>query len=131
MNIFKIQKRIIRVMSRSGKLDPCRDLFKKLQMLTLQSQYIFSLLLFVIKNRNHFTSNTDIHDINTRYNYDLHLPSTNLSTVQKGVLFSASKIYNHLPWNIKTSKNVKRFKPLLRSYLTERVAGFFHLRRSF
>jgi hypothetical protein len=40
--------------------------------------------------------------------------------VQKGVLLSARKIYNHLPWNIKAlSKDVKQFKPLLRSYLTE------------
>jgi hypothetical protein len=104
----------------SDQLDPCQDLFKKLQILTLQSQYVFSLLLFAVKNRNHFTSNMDIHDINTRYNYDLHLPSTNLSKVQKGVLFSASKIYNHLPWNIKAlSKDIKQFTPLLKSYLTE------------
>jgi hypothetical protein len=41
MNIFKIQKRIIRVMSGSGKLVSCRNLFKELQILTLQSQYIF------------------------------------------------------------------------------------------
>jgi hypothetical protein len=37
MNIFKIQKRIIRIMSGSGKYDSCRDLFKKLQILPLQS----------------------------------------------------------------------------------------------
>jgi hypothetical protein len=66
-------------MSRSGKFDPCRDLFKKLQILTFQYQYIFFSLLFVIKNRNHFASDMDLHNINTRYNYDLHLPSTNLS----------------------------------------------------
>jgi hypothetical protein len=46
-------------------------------------------------------SNTDTHDTDTHYNYNLYLPSTDLSIVQKGVLFSASKIYNHLPLNIK------------------------------
>jgi hypothetical protein len=62
----------------------------------------------------------DIHDINTRYNYNLYLPFTNLSIVQKGVLFSGSTFYNHLPSNIKLlSKDVKRFKSLLRSYLTK------------
>jgi hypothetical protein len=50
-----------------------------------------------MQNKNYFTSNTDTHDINTRYDYNLYLPSTNLSIVQKGVLFSGSKIYNHLP----------------------------------
>jgi hypothetical protein len=62
----------------------------------------------------------DNNDINTHYNYDLHLPSTNLSIVQKGVLFSGSKIYDHLPLNIKLlSKVIKKFKSVLRSYLTE------------
>jgi hypothetical protein len=73
-------------MSGVGKFNSCRDLFKKLQILPLPSQYNFSLLLVTIKNKNYFTSNTDIHDINTHYNYNLHLPSTNLSIVQKGVL---------------------------------------------
>jgi hypothetical protein len=119
-SIFKIQKRIIRVISSSGKFDSSRELLKKLQILPLQSQYIFSLLLFVIKNKNYFTSNIDIHDINTRYSYNLHLPSSNLSIVQKGVFFSGSKIYNHLLLNIKLlSKDIKQFKSLLRSYLTE------------
>jgi hypothetical protein len=39
----------------------------------------------VIRNKSYFISNFDIHDINTRYNYNLHLPSTNLTLVQKGV----------------------------------------------
>jgi hypothetical protein len=81
-------------MSGSGKLDPCWVLFKKLQILTL---HIFSLQLFIVKNKNHFTSSMDIHDINTHYSYNLHLPSTNMTKVQKGVLFSASKIYDHVP----------------------------------
>jgi hypothetical protein len=78
VNILKIQKRIIRIMSGVSKFNSCRDLFKKLQTLPLPTQCIFSLLLFAIKNKTYFTSNTDVHDINTRY---LHLPSTNLSIV--------------------------------------------------
>jgi hypothetical protein len=82
--------------------------------LEMPSDDIFSLLLFTIKNNSYFTFNTDIHDINTRYNYNLHLPSTNLSIVQKGVLFSGSKIYSHLPLKIKLlSKDPRQFKTLL------------------
>jgi hypothetical protein len=81
-SIFNIQKRI-RVITSSGRYDSCRELFKKLQILPLQSQYIFSLLVLVIKNGSGFISNSDIHDINTRYNHNFHLPSTNLTLVQK------------------------------------------------
>jgi hypothetical protein len=106
----------------SGRLDSCCGLFKKLHILTLQSQYIFSILLFVVKNRNYFGSNTDIHDISTRFNHNLHLPSTDLLIVQRGVLFLGSRIYNHLPSNIKLkSENIKEFKLLLNNYLTEQV----------
>jgi hypothetical protein len=70
--------------------------------------------------RNYFIANTDTHDIDTHYNYNLYLPSTNLSIVQKGVLFSGSKIYNHLPLNIKLlSIDTEDFKSSLRSFLIE------------
>ena len=40
---------------------------------------------------------SEIHDRNTRHNHNLYLPSTNLTVVLKGILYSGSKIYNHLP----------------------------------
>jgi hypothetical protein len=119
-SIFEIQKRIIRVITSFGRYDSCRAFYKKSQILPLPSQYVFSLLVFVNKNRSCFISSSEIHDINTRYNHNLHLPSTNLTLVQKGVPFAGSEIYNHLPLNIKTpSKDTKRFKSTLRTYLTE------------
>ena len=99
-SIFKIQRRIIRIITSTGSHDSCHQLFKQLQILSLPSQYIFSLLVFVNKNRGLFQSNSEIHDLNTRFNYNLLLPSTNLTLVQKGVMYSGSKIYNHLPSQI-------------------------------
>jgi hypothetical protein len=121
-NIFKIQKRIIRIIANIGRHNSCRQLFKQLQILPLPSQYIFSLLVFVNTNRDRFLSNSEILEINTRYNQNLHLPSTNLTLVQKGVLYSGSKIYNRLPLSIKAHSNdAKRFKTTLKSYLIEHV----------
>jgi len=119
-NIFKIQKRIIRIISNTGSHDSCRHLFKQLQILSLPSQYIFSLLVFVNKNRGLFQPNSEIYDLNTRFNHNLHLPSTSFMLVQKGVLYSGDKIYNHLPSNIKVlSNDTKLFKSTLKSYLTD------------
>jgi len=121
-NIFKIQntKRIIRIITNSGKRDSCQHLYQQLRILTLPSQYIFSMLVFVVKNRDLFLSNSEIHDINTHYNYKLHLPTTNLTLVQKGVLYSGSRIYNHLPLHIKIlSNDLKHFKSKLKSFLIE------------
>jgi len=85
-SIFKIQKRIIRIITKTVRRDSCRQLHKQLQILPLQSQYIFSLLVFVNKNRGLFLSNSEIHNINTHYKCNLRLTSTNLTLVQKGVL---------------------------------------------
>ena len=100
-SIFKVHERIIRIITNAGQRDPCHQLYKQLQILPLPSLYIFSLLIYVNKNRSLFLSNSAIHDRNTRYNDGLYLPSTNLTLVQKGVLYSGSNIYYHLPLNIK------------------------------
>ena len=39
--IFKIQKRVIRIITNSRLTDTCRELFKNLEILPLYSQYIF------------------------------------------------------------------------------------------
>jgi hypothetical protein len=69
-----------------------------------------------------FLSNSEIHDINTRNNSNVHLTSTNLALVQKGVLYSGSKVYNCLPSHVKALSNEpKRFKSTLKSYLIEQA----------
>ena len=119
-NTFRIQKRIIRIITNRSKRDSCRQLYKQLQILTFPGQYIFSLLMFVIKYREFFPSHSDVHDRNTRYNSNLHLPTTNLKLVQKRVLHLGIKIFNQLSTNIKSfSKDPKHFKIRLKSFLLE------------
>jgi hypothetical protein len=52
--IFKTQKRMVRIITNSGKKDSCRNLLKKLWILPLQSQYLFSLFMSVVKNKDLF-----------------------------------------------------------------------------
>ena len=82
----------------------CRELFKKLNILPLHSQYIFSILLFVVKNRGLFKTNSDVHNFDTRSNFDLHLSTVKLTVFQKGVCYSGIKIYKHLPLTLKQLK---------------------------
>jgi hypothetical protein len=105
---LKFKKRIVRIITNAGRCDSCHQLYKQLQILSLPFQYIFSLLVFVNKNRSLLSSNSEIHDKNTHFNLNLHLPSTNLTLVLKGVFYSGSTIYNHLLLNIKMlSKDAK------------------------
>jgi len=102
-----------------GYRESCRVLFKELEILTLSSQYIFSLLLFVFNNRDYFVSNSVYHNINTRQKKkDLHLPQVSLAMYRKGVYYSGIKIFNGLPKAIKDiSSKPKKFKTALKHYL--------------
>jgi hypothetical protein len=53
-NVFKIQKRVIRIIDNRFSQDSCRQLFKQYQSLTLPAQYILSLVMFVVKYKDSF-----------------------------------------------------------------------------
>jgi len=56
----------------------CRDGFKKLDILTVPSSHIFSLIMFVVINPDHFKSNSSLQGIDTR---------------QKSTTFTISEIF--------------------------------------
>ena len=84
--VFKLQMRAIRIIMNSHSWTSCRELFKELNILHLQSQYILSHALSVIKNIDDFTITSDIHSINIRLKSNLHPPLTRLTKYQKGGL---------------------------------------------
>ena len=84
--------------------ESCCQLFKNLKMLPLKSQYIFSLLLFVAEN-SLYESNSEIHNINTRFSSDLHTPTANLTTFQKDPFYFGIKLCNLLPTSIKKTSH--------------------------
>jgi hypothetical protein len=121
--------------------DSCRELFRKLEILPLYSQYILSTAIFVIKNKHLFHTNNQIHNIHnihtrstistqdpqyphkihnihTRFTTNLHPPTAQLTKFQKGVYYSAIKIFNNLPHDIKDLANeVIPFRNTLRRIL--------------
>jgi len=67
-NAFLIQKRIIRIRPGLGPRSPCSGVFKKLEILTVPSLYIFAVIIFlqINQNRNH-----------------LYLPSVKFFSIQR------------------------------------------------
>jgi len=92
-----------------------------MEIMTLYSQYIFSLILFTVKNKHLFTSNRKIHKYITRNNSNLHLPTVNITKIYKGPYISCSKAFNHLSRHIKILANdMKYFKLSLKRFLYHR-----------
>jgi len=90
----------IRIMEGCGNQVSCKNWFKKLQILPLTSQYISSLLKFVVQNKNLYLGNIENHNIDTRQRNNLSLPQANLTVYQKAAYYSGIKIFNNLPLEI-------------------------------
>jgi len=82
--IFLIHKRI-RIMLGRCPMRYCRGGFKKLDILTVASLYIFALMC-VVRNPEHSST----HCKDKRQKSQLHLPSVKFSSVRKGVTYSST-----------------------------------------
>jgi hypothetical protein len=100
--------------------DSCRKLFVNLEILPLPSQYILSLLMFMIRNRSKFLANSEIHHINTRQHANFHQISVNVAKYQKGLYYLGVKVFSVLPSDIKGEfNNPKKFE-VLQKFLCEK-----------
>jgi len=116
--IFLMQKIIVRIMMGCRRFVSCRNLFKNLKLLPLMSQYIFSLMMFIIKHKHHFTANSAIHNKNTRKQLNFHQPAPNFTGFKHGNYYSRVKIYNILPSHIKQlSDDPRSFELKLKEFL--------------
>ena len=121
-----MQKRVIRIIAGYKKRFSCRSLFKRLEILPLTSQYILSLMLFVVKNKHYFVLNSENHTKSTRQLNNL----TNLTVYQKGVHYMGIKIFNNLlPYIIDTSNNIKKFENCLKQFL--HIHSFYSIEEYF
>jgi hypothetical protein len=119
-NVFIIQKRAIRIMTRLGPRISCREGFKKLDILTVPCLYIYALMLIAVKNLNIYQTNTSGHDMNIRERNKLNIPSVRLSSIQRGVYHPSVKIFDQLTQNALKFHYIKHtHKTLLRDYLVK------------
>jgi len=120
IKVFRLQKRIIRIMTGSRNRDSCRKLFTSMEILPLSSLYIFLLLQFVIKNNDLFTTNNEFHNLCTWQHHNFHQPSVNLKKYQAGVYYMGIKIFNSPPAYIKKEfTNSTKFVSLAKNFLCE------------
>jgi len=89
-----------------------------MEILPFCSQYIFSLLLYVVNNKHLFKKNLKVHNHDTRSANIFHIPITNLTKYQKRAHYAGIKIFSHLLTNIKCVANkIQVFKSALKRFL--------------
>jgi hypothetical protein len=112
------KRKLLELITNTRPRDSCREIFKNMEIMTLYSQYIYSLLLNTINNKHLFNTKNEIHKYKTRSNNNLHLPVVNLKKFNKGAYISGIKVFNNLPQSIKIlANNEKSFKSTLKRFL--------------
>jgi hypothetical protein len=100
--IFTSQKKIIRIMACVKPGNSCRNLLKRLEILTLPCEYMFSSVNFIINNQDHLRNNSALHSVSTRSRHEFHRPVVKLSCFWKSAYYSVIKIFNKLPCGLKS-----------------------------
>jgi hypothetical protein len=73
MKIFNLQKKVIRIMVNIRSRASCKEVFKELRILQFYSQYIYSLLTYVLSNNELLISNSMISNTNNgQKNFTFH-----------------------------------------------------------
>lgn len=99
--VFRLQRRIIRIISNIQYRDDCRDSFRSLKILTLPCLYIFRCLLHAKRTADTLLLQRDIHEHNTRHSRDLRLNYHRIYKTRSGVNHYSYVFFNKLPQKIR------------------------------
>ncbi|CAK1591484.1 unnamed protein product [Parnassius mnemosyne] len=123
--IFVLQKRAIRVIYDLKPKESLRQKFKKINILTLASQYIYENVMYVHKNKSSFTKISDIPSVNTRNRHKLVVPVTRLHRVSNSFLGRCIHFYNKIPENIQ-NLTCSKFKNFIKLSLYKK--GYYSIK---
>jgi hypothetical protein len=71
-NIFKLQKRVIHIISGVNKHMSCRQMFRDYNILTVVCLYILEIICYIKKYKDSLEQNVQFHNCNTQRKLDLH-----------------------------------------------------------
>ncbi len=118
---FRLQKRIVRIISKSNPRDSCKSLFINLGILPLPCLLIYESVVFVkndlLKDGNIFSANADVYKYNTRRSNHIHQVAVSTAHYKKFTYNSCTLLYNTLPEDIKRLNSIEKFKSQVKSFL--------------
>jgi hypothetical protein len=123
--VFQLQKKIIRIMTESESITPCKPLFQTLEILILLSQYVLFLMTLLANNLERLTFNSSVHNISRKSRCWLHRPVANLILYQNHDCYAIIKIFNALPMSIaELVSNKKHYIIALKRFLIDKSLLF-------
>mgnify|MGYP000067681235 CR=1 FL=1 len=119
LKIFKLQKKIIRIMKQVPIQTQSKPLFNELGILPLPCLYILETVKFIHNNKSNFKTNAEFHCHNTRTSKNLHLNQHRLKKSINSLSHKGLLLYNKLPdyfQELNTNQFKRKVKNLLLQY---------------
>jgi hypothetical protein len=124
--IFKLQKRVVRIITSSTTLQNSDELFSKLKLLKLSQLYVYNIGIFMFKFYHNllpqifndiFNYNFTIHNYQTRSANNLHMPECKSVLRSKSIKITGVKIWNHISVNLNTLCKISTLKKISKRVL--------------
>lgn len=114
LKVFRLQKKVIRIIAGAGYRDHCAPLFKKFSIMPVPSLFIYATVQEIHKNKGTFSTNSEFHSYETRTANHLRVSRFRLTRSQINSL--DVNLYNFLPPEVK-SLNMFRFKNVVKQHI--------------
>ncbi|KAI5643725.1 reverse transcriptase (RNA-dependent DNA polymerase) domain-containing protein [Phthorimaea operculella] len=99
---FTMQKRAIRIIARIPPWESCKEFFKKYEILTVPSLYVFVLLIDIFKHRHKYETEDEMKiRLNTRRLELNYVIKPTLNIAKHCPMYQAVKLFNSLPNELK------------------------------
>ncbi|KAI5637665.1 hypothetical protein NE865_09648 [Phthorimaea operculella] len=128
-DLFKLQKRCIRIITNISQDESCRPHFRQQNILTLTSMYIFETAKFVRKHKYIFPNDKDPPNSRLRPRNKMAIPFSRMKMFCSGPYTMGIKIYNNIPSMIKSEEKDTVFNSRLKTYLIQK--SFYTLQEYF
>lgn len=124
-SLFRLQKRIIRLITFSKRMEHSQPLFRTLNVLPLNILYKYRMLIFLHKLilgkvptilSDLFVRNRDLHSYCTRQANHFKTPKINVECYKKSFLYNAITIYNKASLIFDFTSKLHTFKKNVRKY---------------
>ena len=107
LRLLKLQKRAVRVITRKSNRSPCRDIFRKLGIMTLPSLVMYNSVKYILTNRTLPISKTKTsHNLR---NKQLPVKACRTLREQRFVVNFGTKVFNKLQMPKKSLAAIKKY----------------------
>jgi hypothetical protein len=121
IRIFRLQKKVTRLIGKAGQRASCRNLFKDLNIFPLPCLYASEVVCCVKSNMEKMKYNEEVHDHCTHQKSDLHIQLCRTTVFKNSSASVGIKLYNKSLNAIKRLPKTQEFKRRLKYFLLQHI----------